>query len=176
MNQNSTGPRDQAVHHQPDERHEPIAPIAHQGQAATAPKKTELTVSEPMMWRLVVPDDRIVLIPGDLCYRSTDPYAVCVTFRVHGDTLDWLFARTLLISGLHEPVGVGDVEISPCHRDAANTVQITLKARHAYAVLEAPTLVVADFLKRTCAAVPLGTEHRHLDLDELVSWLVRDTD
>lgn len=173
MNQNSTGPRDQAVHHQPDDRQEPIA---HPGQAATTPKEPALTVSEPLMWRLVVPDDRTVLIPGDLCYKSTDPYAVCVTFRVHGDTLDWLFARTLLISGLHEPVGVGDVEISPCHRDGANTVQITLKARHAYAVLEAPTLLIADFLKRTCAAVPLGTEHRHLGLDELVSRLVRDTD
>jgi hypothetical protein len=126
------------------------------------------------MWRLVVPDDRTVLIPGDLRYKSTDPYALCLAFRVHGDTLDWLFARTLLISGLHEPVGAGDVEINPSRRDGVDTVQITLKARYAYAVLEAPAGMIADFLTRTCRAVPPGTEHRHLDLDDLVCRLVHN--
>jgi hypothetical protein len=101
-------------------------------------------------------------------------YALCLAFRVHGDTLDWLFARTLLISGLHEPVGAGDVEINPSRRDGVDTVQITLKARYAYAVLEAPAGMIADFLTRTCRAVPPGTEHRHLDLDDLVCRLVHN--
>ena len=33
-------------------------------------------------------DDRTVLIAGDLFYNSTDPYAVCIAFRVYDDTLD----------------------------------------------------------------------------------------
>ncbi|WP_416978068.1 SsgA family sporulation/cell division regulator [Streptomyces sp. T028] len=132
--------------------------------------------SEPVLWRLVVPDERAVLFPGDLCYKSTDPYAVRISLRVDDDTMDWVFARTLLIGGLLEPVGAGDVEISPSRRDGVNTVQITLKARHAYAVLEAPARMIAAFLKRTCQAVPLGTEHRHLDLDHLTRQLVQDID
>jgi hypothetical protein len=130
--------------------------------------------SEPVRWRLVVPDERTVLFPGDLCYRSTDPYAVRITFRVDDDTLDWVFARTMLIGGLMEPVGVGDVEISPSRHDGVDTVQITLKAHHVYAVLEAPARMIAAFLEQTCRAVPLGTEHRHLDLDHLTRQLVGD--
>jgi hypothetical protein len=173
MSQNSTGPRDQPVRHQPENRHKPVA---QSEQAAKASREAVLNISEPLIWRLVVPDGRTVLIAGDLRYKSTDPHAVCITFRVHDDTLDWLFARTLLISGLHEPVGAGDVEIRPCHRDGLNTVQITLKARYAYAVLEAPAWMIAAFLKRTCRAVPLGTEHRHLDLDDLARLLVHNVD
>jgi hypothetical protein len=130
--------------------------------------------SEPVPWRLVLPDDGTVLFPGDLCYRSADPYAVRLTFHVDDYMMDWVFARTLLIGGLLEPVGVGDVEISPSRHDGVDTVQITLKPHHVYAVLEAPARMIAAFLKRTCQAVPLGTEHRHLDLDRLVSRLVQD--
>ncbi|WP_416983707.1 hypothetical protein [Streptomyces sp. T028] len=39
---------------------------------------------------------------------------------------------------------------------------------------QAPARMIAAFLKRTRQAVPLGTEHRHLDLDRLVSRLVHD--
>lgn len=173
MSPNPTGPRDQPVRHQTENPHKPVAQSEH---ATKAPREAVLSISEPLTWRLIVPDHRTVLIAGDLRYKSTDPHAVCITFRVHDDTLDWLFARTLLIGGLHEPVGAGDVEIRPCRRDGMATVQITLKARYAYAVLEAPAWMIAAFLKRTCRAVPLGTEHRHLELDDLVRRLVRDLD
>jgi hypothetical protein len=131
--------------------------------------------SGPVLWKLVVPDDRIILFPGDLRYRSTAPYAVRFTLHVDGYRVDWVFARTLLISGLLEPVGFGDVHISPCRRKWADTVQIALKDHHAHAVLEAPARLIAVFLKRTCQAVPLSTEHRHLDLDQLVRRLLQDT-
>ena len=171
MSQNSTGPRDQAVGHQPENRRKLIP---DSGQGTDTPRGPVVISSEPVSWRLVVPDDRVVLFSGDLCYRSTDPYAVCITFRVDDDTLDWVFARTLLIGGLLEPVGAGDVEISPSRHNGVDTVQITLKAHHVYAVLEAPTRMIAAFLKRTCRAVPLGTVHRHLDLDQLACRLVQD--
>jgi hypothetical protein len=130
--------------------------------------------SEPVPWRLVVPDDRTVLFPGDLSYKSTDPYAVRLTFRVDDYRMDWVFARALLIAGLLEPVGIGDVEVGPCRHDGVDTVQITVKDHHVLATLEAPTRMITAFLRRTCQAVPLGTEHRHLNLDRLVARLVQD--
>jgi sporulation and cell division protein SsgA len=99
---------------------------------------------------------------------------VHIAFRVDDYTMDWVFARTLLISGLFEPVGAGDVEISPSRHGGVDTVQITLRAHDVHAVLEAPARMIAAFLKRTCHAVPLGTEHRHLDLDRLAARLVQD--
>ena len=170
MTPNSTGPRDQSLRHPSGNQHNPIA----QTEQAAKPSPEPVSFADPVMWRLVVPDDRTVLIPGELRYKCTDPYALCVSFRVHGDTLDWFFARTLLISGLHEPVGAGDVVINPSRRDGVDTVQITLKARYAYAVLEAPAGMIAAFLTRTCRAVPPGTEHQHLDLDDLVCRLVHN--
>jgi hypothetical protein len=173
MSQNSTGPRDQAVGHQAEDRRKLIP---QSGEGTDTPRGPVVISSEPVPWRLVVPDDRTVLFPGDLCYKSSDPYAVRITFRVEDYTMDWVFARALLIAGLLEPAGVGDVQISPCRRDGVDTVQITLKAHHVYAVLEAPARMIGAFLKQTCQAVPLGTEHRHLNLDRLVSRLVQDVE
>ncbi|MBO4258915.1 SsgA family sporulation/cell division regulator [Streptomyces griseorubiginosus] len=97
-----------------------------------------------------------------------------ITFRMDDYTMDWIFARTLLIGGLLEPIGAGNVQISPCRHNGLDTVQITLKPHQVYVVLEAPARMIAGFLKRTCQAVPLGTEHHHLNLDLLVSRLVHD--
>jgi hypothetical protein len=171
MSQNSKGPRDQAVGHQSEDRRKLIP---QSGEGTDTARGPVVISSEPVPWRLVVPDDRTVPFPGDLCYKSTDPYAVRITLHVDNYTMDWVFARTLLIGGLLEPVGVGDVQISPSCHDGVDTVQITLIPHHVHAVLEAPARVIAAFLKRTCQAVPLGTEHRHLNLDRLVSRLVQD--
>ncbi|MFI6937599.1 SsgA family sporulation/cell division regulator [Streptomyces sp. NPDC050287] len=171
MSQDSTGPRDQAVGPQPEDRRKLIP---RSGEGTDTPRGPVVISSEPVPWRLVVPDDRTVLFPGDLCYKSADPYAVRITFRVDDDTMDWVFARALLIDGLLEPAGVGDVVISTCRRNGVDTVQITLKAHDVYAVLEAPARMIAAFLKQTCQAVPLGTEHHHLNLDRLVARLVQN--
>ncbi|MCH5676843.1 SsgA family sporulation/cell division regulator [Streptomyces gilvus] len=171
MSQNSTGPRDEAVGHPSQDQHK-LIPQSREG--TDTPGEPVVISSDPVPWRLVLADERTVLFPGSLCYKSADPYAVHITFRVDDDTVDWVFARTLLIGGLLEPVGAGDVEIGPCSHGGVDTVQIALKADHVYVALEAPARVIAVFLKRTCQAVPLGTEHRHLDLDRLVSRLVQD--
>lgn len=171
MGQNSTGPRDRAVGPQPEDH---CRRIPQSGVGADTPRGPVVVSSGPVPWRLVVPDDRTVLFPGDLCYKSVDPYAVSITFCVDDYTMDWVFARTLLIAGLLEPAGVGDVEISPSHCNGVDTVRITLKAHHVFAVLEAAVRMIAAFLKRACQAVPLGTEQRHLNLDRLVARLVQD--
>ena len=171
MSQNSTGPRDHAMDHQPEHQDRPTT---RQEQATDTPTRPMTLSSEPLMWRLATPGVATDLFPGRLCYKSTDPYAVHMAIRAHDDTMEWVFARTLLIGGLAEPTGMGDVEISPCSRDGVDIVQMTLQVGEAYAVLETPIMAIAEFLQRTCQAVPLGREHQHLDLDALVRRLLQD--
>lgn len=113
-------------------------------------------------------------LSGDLSCNSDDPYAVRITFRVGADALDWVFARSLLMGGLTEPAGGGDVEVRPSLRHGMATVQIALKGPRAQAVLEAPTRVIAAFTRRTCATVPPGMEHHYIDLDRLARQFLRD--
>ena len=101
---------------------------------------------------------------------------MCIAFHVDGDTLAWVFARALLIGGMLEPVGTGDIVISPSRHDGVETVQITLKNLDECAVVEAPARIIAAFLKRTCKAVPPGTERRHIDLNHLAYRLVQEND
>lgn len=43
------------------------------------------------------------------------------------------------------------------------------------ALLEAPARALESFLKRTDAAVPPGTEHRHFDLDTELSHILAES-
>ncbi|POX51555.1 SsgA family sporulation/cell division regulator [Streptomyces sp. Ru72] len=110
---------------------------------------------------------------GDRDCGSNDPYAVRITFRAGPDALDWVFARSLLIGGLTEPTGGGDVEVRPSRRHGVATVQIALQGPGAHVVLEAPARFIAAFVRRTCAGVPPGTEHHHIGLDHLARQFLR---
>jgi len=173
MSQNSTGPRGRPVGPQPEHRRKLLLDSRQRKGALPQPI---VISSELVLWRLVVPEGKAVPLQGDLWYKSTDPYAVRLTFYVGDDTLDWVFARSLLIGGLNEPTGTGDVEVGPSRHRGADTVQITLRTSEACAVLEAPARVIAAFLERSCAAVPPGTEHRHLDLDHVARQFIQDID
>ncbi len=46
-------------------------------------------------------------------YTPSDPYAVTLTFHVPGEAVVWTFSRELLMLGLDEPAGDGDVHVWP---------------------------------------------------------------
>lgn len=48
-----------------------------------------------------------------LGYRSSDPFAVAMTFITSDGNLVWTFGRDLLIRGTESPSGDGDVHVSP---------------------------------------------------------------
>lgn len=108
-----------------------------------------------------------------LGYTRPDPYAVTMTFLTADEPLTWTFARELLVQGVAGPTGEGDVHISPASNDAGRAIiLIMLSSPDGHLLLEAPTDEVTDFLDRTLALVPSGTESPHLDLDDLISQIL----
>ncbi|MFE9456464.1 SsgA family sporulation/cell division regulator [Streptomyces californicus] len=104
----------------------------------------------------------------DLRYDRADPLAVDFTF--HGPTgalAQWRFSRDLLLAGLDQLVGQGEVMIWPSDEGPADSVlflRLGLQERHALlAVRREP---VHDWLGDTLAAVPLGDEMAGTDWDE----------
>ena len=124
------------------------------------------TVSCELHLRLVVSSESSLPVPAGLRYDTADPYAVHATFHTGAEeTVEWVFARDLLAEGLHRPTGTGDVRVWPS-RSHGQGVE---------ALLEAPARALESFLKRTDAAVPPGTEHRHFDLDTELSHILAES-
>jgi hypothetical protein len=46
-------------------------------------------------------------------YAPCDPYAVQVTFHVPAGDIPWVVARSLLVRGIGEPAGEGDIRLRP---------------------------------------------------------------
>ncbi|MFF7369807.1 SsgA family sporulation/cell division regulator [Streptomyces tricolor] len=65
-----------------------------------------------------------------LVYRAADPYAVTAVFN-HGtdDETEWLFARELLVGGLHESAGIGDVIVWPSVDEASGRQRVFIRLR-----------------------------------------------
>ena len=122
--------------------------------------------------RLVVPDADAVRLPVALRYAARDPYAVVVAFRGDDVSVEWVFARDLLLSGLHGPCGEGDVHIWPGGHGGSDSVFISLSSPDGRAVLEARRDDLSDFLERTTRLVPPGFENRFVDLDVEISHLL----
>ncbi|MFZ5846922.1 MAG: SsgA family sporulation/cell division regulator [Actinomycetota bacterium] len=114
-------------------------------------------------------------VEANLHYDPTDPYAVAVHFLVDGATVRWVFSRELLMSGVHEPVGEGDVRVSPSlDPDGRAALLLTLQSPAGRAVIKMRSRDVLDFLAHTSRAVWPGTESDHVDRDAAVSALVGD--
>jgi hypothetical protein len=122
--------------------------------------------------RLVVPDDEAVPLPVGLRYTSSDPFAVTVAFRGDDISVEWVFARDLLLDGLLGPCGHGDVHVWPGNRSGRELVFISLSSPDGHAVLEADRADVTAFLTRASEVVAPGDEHRFIDLDAEIATLL----
>ena len=74
------------------------------------------TVEVETSLRLVAPDATALPVRASLRYDPADPYAVHVLFHAEsagGEAVSWSFARELLVTGLDEPAGIGDVRAWP---------------------------------------------------------------
>ncbi|MEX0429124.1 SsgA family sporulation/cell division regulator [Nocardioides sp. DS6] len=121
----------------------------------------------------VDPWGRTVDVPTTLGYRQEDPYAVSLTFHSHTGDVEWVVSRTLLLQGLAAPAGEGDVKVYPSIDERARAVTILdFSSPDGRLVAEASSREIQGFLAKTFAAVPVGTESRHLDLDGLVAALL----
>ena len=121
--------------------------------------------------RLVVADAGPVPLQVSLRYSAQDPYAVRAVFRGGDAAVEWVFARDLLVTGLREASGLGDVHVWPSRGPEGDIVVISLSSPDGRAVLHADADDMRRFVARTVRVVAPGTEEMHLDLDDVIARL-----
>ncbi len=106
----------------------------------------------------------------ELQYNPRDPYAAVVVFDTTRGPIRWSFGRDLLIAGLHEAAGEGDVHVWPSLDEAYQEILvIELTSGDGCALLQARLDDVARFVDRTTVLVAPGTESDHLDVDSAIT-------
>jgi hypothetical protein len=112
-------------------------------------------------------------IAVSLSYDPADPWAVALDMHVGPSPVRWTFGRELLVAGLLEPVGEGDVLVSPSLDDAGRAVVvIELRSPDGSLVGLLPTREVGPFVRDVLDTVPVGAETAHLDVDALVDLML----
>ena len=115
------------------------------------------------------------LVEAELRYDADDPYAVAVAFQLDGSELVWVFGRDLMLRGVAEPAGDGDVQVFPSLDDDGRLVVVLqLSSPSGLALVEAKARDVIDFLASTRAAVWPGTESNYLRVDDAIEALLVD--
>src|ERR1051326_4391410 len=110
------------------------------------------TVEVETSLRLVAPDSTALAVRASLRYDPADPYAVHVLFHAEsagGEAVSWSFARELLVTGLDEPAGIGDVRVWPWNTPRGEFVALALSSPDGNALFEVPRSVLVRFLRRT---------------------------
>ncbi|MDF1605567.1 SsgA family sporulation/cell division regulator [Nocardioides sp. YIM 152315] len=113
---------------------------------------------------------RSIDLPALLAYDPTDPWAVEFTFGRPSGTVRWLIGRDLLLSGMTDPAGEGDVLAWPSIDEYGRAaVVLEFSSPHGRLVTQLSTRDLGSFLTRTLTVVPRGEER--IDLDLLVESL-----
>ena len=86
--------------------------------------KTAQVVTENVELEFVDPQGEATSIDADLVFDPADPYAVTMVFRTGVQEVLWTFGRELLVEGLYEPTGDGDVHVWPCLSSDGSAVVI----------------------------------------------------
>ncbi len=121
------------------------------------------------------PDDggQEIAFVASLGYRAEDPYAVWLTFHIPGGDVSWAVSRSLLLKGLSEPAGDGDIRLRPGLDGEGHAITILdFRSPNGSLSTRARTVALRTFLDRTWLVVPPGDEAEQLDLDALVGALL----
>jgi sporulation and cell division protein SsgA len=126
-----------------------------------------------LVLELVGPDGTTPMV-SELRYDPSDPYAVEMAFLKGDVEVAWVFARDLLMRGLSEPVGDGDVQVFPSiDDDGRAVVEIALRAPTGEALVEGRVRDVLEFLAQTLRVVWPGTERdHHMGTDDAIAALL----
>jgi hypothetical protein len=107
---------------------------------------------------------------ADLTYDPRDPYAVTAVFMTGAGNVRWTFGRDLLVDGLYEPTGDGDVHVWPClDADGHAVVIIELCSPDGEALVQARTGDLTSFVERMTALVAPGSESDMMDVDATIA-------
>jgi len=106
-------------------------------------------------------------------YVARDPYAVSLSFRAEqGVWIEWVFSRDLLMLGLTEPAGLGDVRVRPDLSLEDEVFVLELESPDGYAVVEMRREDVESFLDATDRVVPVGAESEQVDVDGVIAAII----
>lgn len=112
-------------------------------------------------------------LEAELRYDNGDPYAVAACFDTAGTSVCWVFGRDLLARGLFAPTGDGDVHVWPCLDSLGRAVTIIeLTSPEGEALMQAKSSEVFDFLRRSEALVPSGSETMQVNMDQVLAQLL----
>ncbi len=110
-------------------------------------------------------------LAAELAYDAEDPFAITMTFHTRTGDVPWVFHRELLLGGLTNPVGEGDVHIFPSiDLQGRAVVVIELLSTSGSFVAHAQTQEIYQFLMGTMSLVPLGAER--IDVDAMIDSLL----
>ncbi len=131
---------------------------------------TPTLVSQVLLLELVDPSGAVAPLETELSYDPADPLAVSATFSTVAGRVRWTFGRDLLIEGLLEPVGDGDVHVWPCvDNDGNSVVIIELCSPDGEALVQGRTADITAFVERMTGSVAPGAESALVDVDAAIS-------
>jgi hypothetical protein len=130
------------------------------------------SVNRPVVFEVVGPETP-TLVEAELRYDPADPYAVAVAFLSKGTEVLWVFARDLLLRGISEPTGDGDVQVFPSLDDDGRAeIGVMLRSPGGQTLMKVPARDVMGFLARSTRAVWPGTEGNHLSADKAIAAIL----
>jgi hypothetical protein len=124
--------------------------------------------------RPVTPDTNASPVPATFRYHPADPYAAHLRLWTEPTPVIWSFARELLLTGLDQPAGIGDVQVWPTPGTTLDgpAVAISFSSPDGPVRYEVRRSLVVTFLRRTYALVPRGQETHHQDIDTALARLL----
>ena len=131
-------------------------------------KKYHLTL-EIARW---LSSDLALTLSCEFSYAEHDPFAVTLVLGTDGELpVRWILSRDLLADGLTARSGEGDVVLWPMYdRPDGEASSLCMRLGNSStrtALFEMPAEPVAQWLARTYAMVPRGTEMDGVNWDEL---------
>lgn len=107
-------------------------------------------------------------------YRADQPFTVVAAFQTDRDRwVEWMFSRDLLVEGLADEAGMGDVRLHSEIRRGLEMLVVEIESPEGYAKLELDHEGMSAFLDATAEIVPLGEESDHFDVDALIDELTK---
>lgn len=132
------------------------------------------TVSELVVLDFVDDEGRRASIDAEMVYDQRDPFAMSVVFKTL-PAVTWTFSRELLLTGMYEPSGEGDVHIWPCLSGNGQAVVIfEFSSPDGEVLVQAGLRECAKFAHRMQDSVPPGEESKYLNLDATILQLLGD--
>ena len=132
-----------------------------------------LTVTQAVTLELIDHTGAVTPIESELHYDPRDPYAVTAVFMTGASQVRWTFGRDLLLEGLYEPSGDGDVHVWPClDSDGHAVVIIELCSPDGELLVQAGSRNVTGFVQAMLDSVPDGQESAFVDFDDELAQLL----